>query len=222
MATGSGEKFLPVYRALTESITHLRHAPQGYGTMSPAGELPFMHLRYALDCLTGLPTMVYDGPFLSFNMDACECRHKVLPFISEVCREFRRKNISLICEMTEKEPWLFDVGQRHFLKQLTDAGCELALDDFGSGFSHPNLVTESGAGYIKIAGSVISQISYDPRSHAYSEALIYMARKTGMRVIAEGVETHYQRIWLIKHGVELFQGFYFSPPLHSLHFWGNA
>lgn len=160
------------------------------------------------------------GKFLSFNIDASECNHEILPILSKICLEFQ-KNIRLICELTEKEHWCFDVKQRCFLERLIRSGCELALDDFGTGYSHPGMVTESGARYMKIAGSIIRQITCGPLSHAYTEGLILIARKAGMQVIAEGVETHYQRIWLVKRGVTLFQGFYFSPPLLPEDFWSH-
>lgn len=94
-----------------------------------------------------------------------------------------------------------------------DAGLEVALDDFGTGYSSLAYLRKFDIDYIKIDKSFVSQLETDPDSLILCEAIILMAHKLGMKVIAEGVETVYQRDQLISVGCDCGQGYLFSRPL---------
>lgn len=67
--------------------------------------------------------------------------------------------------------------------------------------------------YIKIDQSFISNLSSDSSDMALAEAIVVMAHKLGLKVVAEGVETSQQRDLLLNMGCDYAQGFLYSRPL---------
>ena len=72
---------------------------------------------------------------------------------------------------------------------------------------------------VKIDRSFVNEIVKDPETVDIVEAMISMAGKLGLGVVAEGVETHKEREFLIKKGCKQFQGIYYSEPLSQDEFW---
>lgn len=66
---------------------------------------------------------------------------------------------------------------------------------------------------IKIDRSFIKDIEGDPNDMAITVSTIELARKLGLEVVAEGVESRYQQEILFAHGCNLIQGYVFSPPV---------
>ncbi len=67
--------------------------------------------------------------------------------------------------------------------------------------------------YLKIDRSFIRDITTDPSDRAVAEAVIVMAHKLGMRVVAEGVETAEQRALLQAAGCDFAQGYFYARPM---------
>lgn len=99
------------------------------------------------------------------------------------------------------------------LLQFRDAGIEVALDDFGTGYSSLSYLKKFHIDYLKIDQTFIRHLTADSNDMALCEAIIVMAHKLNIRVIAEGIETEQQRDLLIKAGCDFGQGFLFSKPL---------
>ena len=98
------------------------------------------------------------------------------------------------------------------LRQLHAAGMRLAIDDFGTGYSALSYLNRFAADYIKIDASFIRDLETNPANQALCEAIIVMAHKLGIQVIAEGVETPAQRDWLLAAGCDFAQGYLFARP----------
>jgi EAL domain-containing protein (putative c-di-GMP-specific phosphodiesterase class I) len=99
------------------------------------------------------------------------------------------------------------------LLQLRDAGIQVALDDFGTGYSSLSYLNKFDIDYLKIDRSFVSNLAPDSSDMALSEAIIVMAHKLGLQVIAEGVETAQQRDLLAGAGCDHAQGYLFDRPL---------
>ena len=93
-----------------------------------------------------------------------------------------------------------------------DAGMPLSLDDFGTGYSAMSYLKKFQIDYLKIDQSFVRDLATDPGDKAIAEAIIVMAHKLGIKVIAEGVETEEQRQMLIAAGCDYGQGYLFSRP----------
>ncbi|MBV2234015.1 MAG: EAL domain-containing protein [Sterolibacterium sp.] len=99
-----------------------------------------------------------------------------------------------------------------------DVGIQVALDDFGTGYSSLAYLNKFDIDYLKIDKSFIGNLAESPGDMALSEAIIVMAHKLGLKVVAEGVETAAQRDLLVSVGCDYAQGYLFAKPLPAEEF----
>jgi diguanylate cyclase (GGDEF)-like protein/PAS domain S-box-containing protein len=99
------------------------------------------------------------------------------------------------------------------LLAFRDAGIQVSLDDFGTGYSAMSYLQRFDIDYLKIDQSFVRDMVTNPGDHAIAEAIIVMAHKLGIKVVAEGVETAEQRDLLIAAGCDYAQGFLFAEPM---------
>jgi diguanylate cyclase (GGDEF)-like protein/PAS domain S-box-containing protein len=101
---------------------------------------------------------------------------------------------------------------------FSDAGMQIALDDFGTGYSAMSYLKKFDIDYLKIDRSFVRDMETDANDRAIAEAIIVMAHKLGMKVVAEGVETSEQRDLLTQAGCDFGQGFLFAKPMPQAQF----
>ncbi len=94
-----------------------------------------------------------------------------------------------------------------------DAGVQVAIDNFGTGYSSLSYLKEFDIDYLKIDRSFISNLGSESNDRILCEAIITMAHRLGMKVIAEGVETDSQKLLLMAMGCDYGQGYFFSKLL---------
>ena len=99
------------------------------------------------------------------------------------------------------------------LLAMRDAGIQVALDDFGTGYSSLSYLKKFDIDYLKIDQSFVQNLENDSDNRALCEAIIVMAHKLGLKVIAEGVETKSQRDLLVGFGCDYAQGWLYSKAL---------
>ncbi|HEY6093849.1 MAG TPA: EAL domain-containing protein [Gallionellaceae bacterium] len=99
------------------------------------------------------------------------------------------------------------------LLAFRDAGIQVAIDDFGTGYSALSYLKKFDIDYLKIDQVFVRNLENDHDDLALCEAIIIMAHKLGLKVIAEGVETTQQRDMLAAIGCDYAQGYLFSCPL---------
>lgn len=99
------------------------------------------------------------------------------------------------------------------LKELKSMGVQISIDDFGTGYSSLNYLNRFPIDILKIDKSFIRDISIDPADNAIINAIISLAHNLNLQVIAEGVETVKQLLFLYQQGNTLMQGDLLSPPL---------
>ncbi len=122
---------------------------------------------------------------------------------------------SLVVEITEglmldKNP---EVSEK--LLAFRDHGVQVAVDDFGTGYSSLSYLKKFDVDYIKIDQSFVQNLSIYSEDLVLCEAIIVMAHKLGLKVIAEGVETIEQRNLLFAIGCDYGQGYLFSQPISA-------
>ena len=88
-----------------------------------------------------------------------------------------------------------------------------SLDDFGTGYSSLSYLKRLPLDQLKIDRSFVRDILTDASSGAIAETIISLGRAMGMPVIAEGVETEEQRIFLARLGCHAYQGYLTSRPV---------
>ena len=99
-----------------------------------------------------------------------------------------------------------------FFREIASMGCSVALDDFGTGYSSLSYLTKIPIDMIKVDKQFVDSIGKSPRDDALVLTIMEMARRLGMKLCAEGVETRSQIDFLTSHGCDLFQGYYFCKP----------
>lgn len=104
------------------------------------------------------------------------------------------------------------------LKQLRAMGMTVALDDFGTGFSSLSYLKKFDIDYIKIDRSFVCDIVDDPADRAIVESIIAMARRLGIKLIAEGVETEAQAALLATADCDFAQGYLYARPMPEREF----
>jgi len=103
-----------------------------------------------------------------------------------------------------------------FINKVKSFGCQIAIDDFGSGYSNFSYLVNLKPDYIKIDGSLIKNIDKDKNAYIITASISDIARKLGIKTVAEFV--HSKEIFeIVKEiGIDYFQGYYFSEPLKEI------
>ncbi len=120
---------------------------------------------------------------------------------------------SIVIEITEGLLLKAAAGVTDKLLKFRDAGIQVAIDDFGTGYSSLSYLKKFDIDYLKIDKSFVDNLETDTNDIALSEAIIVMAHKLGLKVIAEGVENEAQRKTLANAGCDYAQGYLFSRPV---------
>jgi diguanylate cyclase (GGDEF)-like protein/PAS domain S-box-containing protein len=122
-------------------------------------------------------------------------------------------NQAIVIEITED--LLQDATEQvtNRLREYRNAGLQLSLDNFGAGYSSLAYLNRFDIDYLKIAQTFIRNMETDSNEIALCEAIILMAHRLGLKVIAEGVETSSQHDVLVAAGCDYVQGFLYSRPL---------
>lgn len=104
------------------------------------------------------------------------------------------------------------------LLEFRDAGIQVSLDDFGTGYSSLSYLKKFDIDYLKIDQAFIRNLALGSDDMALCEAIIVMAHKLGIQVIAEGVETVEQKNLLTAAGCDYGQGYFFERPVSAEEF----
>ncbi|WKJ92477.1 EAL domain-containing protein [Methylomonas montana] len=223
--------YQPIVAFATGSIVKaealLRWQHPTLGMVSPAEFIPV-----AED--TGMIVDIGDWVFDSAARQAKQWRHAFNPdfqiSINKSPAQFRKQTAtqsqwldllaelelpgqSVIVEITEG--LLLDAGVaiREHLLGFRDAGIQVALDDFGTGYSSLAYLKKFDIDYIKIDQSFVRNLATDSSDMALCEAIVVMAHKLGIEVVAEGIETQTQYDLLQRMGCDYGQGYLISQPV---------
>ncbi|BAQ78089.1 phosphodiesterase DibA [Pseudomonas sp. St29] len=110
--------------------------------------------------------------------------------------------------------------QMHRLREL---GIRLAIDDFGTGYSSLLRLKRLPVQKLKIDQGFVAGLPFDEDDAAISRVIIALAQSMGMQVHAEGIEQAEQARFLLEHGCDLGQGYWFGRPMPAEQLdWSNA
>jgi diguanylate cyclase (GGDEF)-like protein/PAS domain S-box-containing protein len=151
-------------------------------------------------------------PKMAVNLSARQFeRGSIATMVGDVLRETGLEPHRLQLEVTESV--IMNTGDALvFINDLHSIGVGLAIDDFGTGYSSLAYLKQMPVQTLKIDRSFIKDISTDVNDEAIAIAIIQLGKSMNLSVIAEGVETGEQAAFLLRHGCNLAQGYFFSRP----------
>ncbi|MCL9683412.1 EAL domain-containing protein [Legionella maioricensis] len=95
---------------------------------------------------------------------------------------------------------------------LKDMGIKLVIDDFGTGYSSLSYLKQFPVDKLKIDRSFISEMATNQNDAAIAKAIINLGHSLNIEVLAEGIENEFQRDFVISHGCDYAQGYYYKAP----------
>jgi EAL domain-containing protein (putative c-di-GMP-specific phosphodiesterase class I) len=133
--------------------------------------------------------------------------------VQEILDETGLDPSRLELEVTETSVMKNDQKTLEALQELRKIGVRLAVDDFGTGHSVLTYLRDFPLNTLKIDRSFINGVATEGKDAAITSAVIAMAHRLDLRVVAEGVETEDQLSFLTQHDCDECQGFLFSRPV---------
>ncbi|WP_252095095.1 EAL domain-containing protein [Pseudoalteromonas sp. SCSIO 43201] len=165
----------------------------------------------------------YGNPlFIAVNVSSIQFkRQDMVELVKKVLRDTKLEAKYLTLEITESV--LVDNSDKILaqLKALRALGVELAIDDFGTGYSSLSYLKRFPLSKLKIDRTFIRDLPEDEEDKALVSAIILMAHKLNLKVIAEGVETPAQCMFLKGLLCDMTQGYFHSKPLNQSDFEEN-
>ncbi|MGY2340285.1 phosphodiesterase DibA [Pseudomonas sp. SDO5532_S415] len=140
-------------------------------------------------------------------------RHDLYQQVAQVLHETGLDPACLELEVTESavmEDPEVALEQMHRLREL---GVRLAIDDFGTGYSSLLRLKRLPVQKLKIDQGFVAGLPWDEDDAAIVRVIIALAQSMGMQVHAEGIEQLEQAAFLLKHGSDLGQGYWFGRPV---------
>jgi diguanylate cyclase (GGDEF)-like protein/PAS domain S-box-containing protein len=151
---------------------------------------------------------------MSVNISAMEFRgENFLENVTSALSDTGLNPKSLELELTESVLMKRAESAIAVLQALRAIGVRLAVDDFGTGYSSLSYLSRFPVDALKIDQSFVRQITSSPPKSAIITTIISMGQSLNLRVVAEGVETHEEMVYLLAHQCDEAQGYYFSRPV---------
>jgi diguanylate cyclase (GGDEF)-like protein len=150
---------------------------------------------------------------MSVNLSARQLRQKnLLESIAGILRESGLDAGNLELELTESVIMNEFERSNNILQDIKSLGIGLAIDDFGTGYSSLSYLKNLPVDTLKIDKSFIDDIVLRSDEVPIVASVIALAKNLKLKVVAEGVETYEQVMYLAAHGCNEIQGYYFGRP----------
>ncbi len=135
-----------------------------------------------------------------------------LPFIK---KQLKKYNVAqrVVWEILEDEGVKDYSVLLHFIDEVKELGCQVAIDDFGSGYSNFEHLLKMNIDYLKIDASLIKNVATSDNSYQVVKTIMEFAKSLNLKTIAEFVEN--EEIFKITKelGATYSQGYFFAPPV---------
>lgn len=216
--------FQPIVDVSSKTVFAQEALVRGIGGL-PAGEV-FKHVSednlYAFDqaCRVraiNLASKLHITSFLSINFmpNAVYRPELCIRTTLAAAEEFNFPVSRIMFEVTESEK-VGDVPHlQSIINHYKQKGFITALDDFGAGYSGLNTLADLEVDVLKVDMYLARDINANARKQAIVKGIVATCQDLGVKIIAEGVETHDEYTTLRACGIKLFQGYYFARPAYE-------
>ena len=120
---------------------------------------------------------------------------------------------AIVLEITEGAMLNLTPEMLRALNTLREIGFQIALDDFGVGYSSFGQLDKLPLDYLKLDKAFVDGLELRPQRRVVLEGIVQMAHALGFKIVAEGVELDIQREWLTAMRCDYLQGYLFSKPI---------
>lgn len=155
-------------------------------------------------------------PNMKISINLFEGHFRDVGIVDDVQAIFGNSPISfdqLVFEITERRPLENSLAVNSVISGLHALGSKIAMDDAGTGHSNLAYIATLGVDVIKIDRIFVDMIKEGTTQVPVLDGLIAMSKDLGCEIVAEGVETEAQAIYLRSRGVIQAQGYIFAPAL---------
>ena len=216
--------FQPIVDVSMKTVFAQEALARGIGDQ-PAGEV-FKHVndenRYAFDQACRVKAVYLASKLkipsllsINFMPNAVYRPELCIRTTLAAAKEFGFPLQRIMFEVTESER-VGDVPHLHsIISHYKEQGFLTALDDFGAGFSGLNMLADLEVDTLKIDMHLARDIDTHERKQAIVKGIVSTCTDLGIKVIAEGVETHNEFKTLRSLGIDLFQGYFFARPSYE-------
>jgi len=220
--------YQPLMHVTTRTVSHyetLLRLPTDTGVLRPESFLPAA-FRFGLmadidrwvlkrvvqslaELLPSMPELK-----LSTNLSGFAFEDEGLAdYLRDVLKDHGIEGNRLILEITEQLAVRFAASTDRQLAMLRDLGCQLAIDDFGSGYSSFSYLKRLPVDFLKIDGAFIKSLPRDKVDQAMVRMVGEVARAAGIETVAEYVNSAATFELLAKYGIDYAQGYYIGKPM---------
>jgi EAL domain-containing protein (putative c-di-GMP-specific phosphodiesterase class I) len=116
-------------------------------------------------------------------------------------------------ELTEGAIVRADANVLKIMSSLRDYGVDIAIDDFGAGYSNLTQLSQLSFDVIKIDNALVRAVSNNSRAGMIAQSVVTLAKQLGHRVVAEGVETAELKSLALEWGCDEIQGYHIARPM---------
>ena len=159
--------------------------------------------------LRRLSVKAANGATLFLNVHPMELDSQELVSVDDPIAKHAGK---LVLEVPEASPLLRYRYSMSNLDTLRARGVEIALDDFGAGYSNFGYISQLDPEIVKIDRELIAGVKLHSRQHKLLSSLAALCMAQGAVVVAEGIETREELVAVIAAGIPLAQGYFLGRP----------
>jgi len=216
--------YQPIIDSKTGEVAHyeaLLRLVDDKGRISSAGALIPIAERMGLISIVDRKVLemvikeleTYPQVHLAFNVSNLTTENpEWLSHIQSLLRDRPDVASRLTVEITETAAQRDLRRTAYFVAMLQELGCQVSLDDFGSGYTSFRQLKTLSVDSVKIDGEFIRDLTDNPDNRFFVKTLLEFTELFGLKSIAEFVETGETAKLLMELGVDYMQGYYFSKP----------
>jgi EAL domain-containing protein (putative c-di-GMP-specific phosphodiesterase class I) len=155
-----------------------------------------------------------EGLFICFNISAVNfLDDEIIGLCERFQYQLEKSKTRVVLEITERESIENCLRTNSITEKLRQVGVQFSLDDFGTGHANYTYLQQFHPEYIKVDKIFTSSVATNAASVLVVKNMVNLAQKFNCHIIAEGIENNSQLHKLNELGIDIFQGYYFSPPI---------
>jgi EAL domain-containing protein (putative c-di-GMP-specific phosphodiesterase class I) len=150
---------------------------------------------------------------VAVNVSSLQFNTAFVKLVKEILLETKLDPGLLELELTEGVIMSNAKASIRALDELKELGCTLSVDDFGTGYSSLSYLSQFPLDELKIDRSFVIDYDKSQNNAKLVSAIIAMGKSLNLRMVAEGVDNVDQFRFLRRQGIQIIQGYLFSPPV---------